>query len=54
MNTNYDLTKYVDKLYSPAIKKTENTHIAEDITQEAFLAATAALWHGKYPDNVRA
>lgn len=52
MYTKYDLIEYVDKLYSLAVKKTGDTHVAEDITQETFLAAVQSLSSGKQPDHI--
>lgn len=48
----YDLTEYVDRLYFAAITKTGDSHVAEDIVQETFLAAIQALVKGKEPDNL--
>lgn len=52
MNELQELTEYVDQLYSIAVKKTGDTHVAEDIVQETFLAAIRALARGKHPDNL--
>ncbi|MDD4493340.1 MAG: RNA polymerase sigma factor [Eubacteriales bacterium] len=52
MNKKYQLTEYVDRLYHAALAKTGDSHVAEDIVQETFLAAISALSKGKEPDNV--
>ena len=52
MEEKYDLSEYVDRLYSAAVKKTQDSHVAEDITQETFLAAIGQLSKGKRPDNL--
>lgn len=52
MEENYDLTEYVDRLYSAAMKKARDTQAAEDIAQETFLAAISQLSRGKKPDNL--
>ena len=52
MNKKYELTEYVDRLYHTALAKTGDSHVAEDIAQETFLAAITALSKGKKPDNV--
>ena len=52
MNKQQDLAEYVDRLYSAAVKKTGDTHAAEDIVQETFLAALKALSRGKEPENL--
>ncbi len=49
---NYDLSEYVDRLYSAAVKKTRDSQTAEDIAQETFLAAVSQLSRGKKPDNL--
>lgn len=48
----YDLAEYVDRLYSAAVRKAGDSHVAEDIVQETFLAAIGALSKGKEPDNL--
>lgn len=48
----YDLTEYVDRLYSATVRKAGDSHVAEDIVQETFLAAIRALSKGKEPDNL--
>lgn len=52
MNTYNQLTEYVNRLYHAALDKTRDSHVAEDITQETFLAAVSALSKGKEPDNI--
>lgn len=52
MKEQYDLEKYVDRLYSAALRKTHDTCAAEDIAQETFLAAVRQLTGGKRPDNL--
>lgn len=52
MNEQYNLSEYVDKLYSAAVKKAGDTCVAEDIAQETFLAAIEQLSRGKAPDNL--
>ena len=52
MEEKYDLTKYVDRLYSAALNKARDAHVAEDIAQETFLAAVSQLSQGKKPDNL--
>ncbi|MCI9438725.1 MAG: RNA polymerase sigma factor [Lachnospiraceae bacterium] len=52
MEENYDLGKYVDRLYSAAVKKTRDAQAAQDIAQETFLAALSQLSRGKKPDNL--
>nr|WP_302020520.1 RNA polymerase sigma factor [uncultured Acetatifactor sp.] len=52
MEEKYDLTKYVDRLYSAALNKARDAHVAEDIAQETFLAAVSQLSRGKKPDNL--
>ena len=52
MNRQIDLSGYVDKLYSAAIRKARDAYVAEDITQETFLAALGQLSRGKRPENV--
>lgn len=52
MEKNYDLSEYVDRLYSAALKKTRDSQLAEDIAQETFLAALSQLSRGKHPDNL--
>lgn len=52
MNGMYDLSSYVDRLYSAAVRKTGDSHAAEDIAQETFLAAVSQLAGGKRPDNL--
>ncbi|OGO90551.1 MAG: hypothetical protein A2Y17_01630 [Clostridiales bacterium GWF2_38_85] len=52
MDNNYDLTEYVDKLYSVAVSKAQDSFVAEDITQEALLAALIGLSRGQKPDNL--
>lgn len=52
METNNQLIEYVDRLYHAALVKTGDSHIAEDIVQETFLAALSALSKGKKPDHI--
>ena len=52
MEQAHNLTKYVDALYSAALRKAGDSHAAEDITQETFLAAMDALTKGKEPENL--
>ena len=52
MSERYDISGYVDRLYSAAIRKTGDSHVAEDIAQETFLAAVSQLARGKRPDNL--
>lgn len=52
METNDQLIQYVDRLYHAALAKAGDSHIAEDIVQETFLAAISALSKGKEPDNI--
>lgn len=47
-----DLSEYVDRLYSAAVRKTCDSQLAEDIAQETFLAAVSQLSRGKHPDNL--
>lgn len=51
MKDQMDLSVYVDRLYSAAIRKTGDAYVAEDIAQETFLAALGQLARGKRPDN---
>ncbi len=48
----YDLSKYADKLYLAAVRKTGDCMAAEDIAQETFLAALTWLSRGKKPENL--
>lgn len=52
MKEKYDISEYVDRLYSAAVKKTRDSQTAEDIAQETFLAAVSQLSRGKKPDNL--
>lgn len=52
METNNQLIEYVDRLYHAAMAKVGDSHIAEDIVQETFLAALSALSKGKTPDHI--
>ena len=52
MRERYDISGYVDRLYSAAIRKTGDSHAAEDIAQETFLAAVSQLAGGKRPDHL--
>lgn len=52
MNKNYELTDYVERLYHAALAKSGDSHIAEDISQDTFLAAITALSKGKTPENM--
>lgn len=52
MNEKYDLSDYVDRLYSAAVRKTGDSCVAEDIAQETFLAAVSQLARGKRPDHL--
>lgn len=52
MDGQYDLVKYIDRLYSAAVKKAGDTFVAEDIVQETLLAAVSQLSRGKEPDNL--
>ena len=48
----YDLSRYADRLYLAAVRKTRDSVAAEDIAQETFLAALVQLSRGKRPENV--
>lgn len=48
----YDLSRYADRLYLAAVKKTGDSVVAQDIAQETFLAALVQLSRGKKPENV--
>lgn len=48
----YDVSEYVDRLYSAAIRKTGDSSVAEDIAQETFLAAIGQLERGSRPKNM--
>lgn len=48
----HELTKYTDSLYYAALRLTEDPDEAEEITQEAFLAAWQSLSRGYQPDNL--
>lgn len=48
----YDLSRYADRLYLAAVRKTRDSGAAEDIAQETFLAALVQLSRGKRPENV--
>lgn len=50
----HSLSEYVDRLYAAAVKKTGDSHAAEDIVQETFLAALGQMARGKRPDNLQA
>lgn len=52
METKNQLIEYVDRLYHAALAKVGDSHIAEDIVQETFLAALSALSKGKMPDHI--
>lgn len=52
MNKNNELTEYVDRLYHAALARIGDSHIAEDIAQDTFLAAITALSKGTTPENV--
>lgn len=52
MKEKYDLSEYVDRLYSAAVKKTRDSYAAEEIAQETFLAAITQLSRGKEPDHL--
>lgn len=52
MKEQVNLSGYVDRLYSAAVRKTGDVYVAEDIAQETFLAALGQLSRGKRPDNV--
>jgi RNA polymerase sigma factor (sigma-70 family) len=52
MMENNNLSEYVDRLYLAAVRKAGDSHVAEDIVQETFLAAVVALSKGKVPDNM--
>lgn len=39
MDTKNQLMAYADRLYRAALAKAKDSHVAEDIAQEAFLAA---------------
>lgn len=52
MEKQYDLSEYVDRLYSAAVKKTRDTYLAEDMAQETLLAACSQLARGKQPHNL--
>ncbi|MFR1517706.1 MAG: RNA polymerase sigma factor [Clostridia bacterium] len=52
MENRYNLTEYVDKLFSKALRKTGDPVLAEDLTQETFLAAIQGLARGRQPDNL--
>ena len=49
-----ELTKYTDELYYAALRMTGNADDAEEIMQEAFLAAWQSLTRGYAPENLRA
>lgn len=48
----YDVSDYVDRLYSAAVRKTGDSYAAEDIAQEALLAAVRQLSKGRRPENM--
>lgn len=52
MEEKYNLSEYVDRLYSAALKKTRDSYAAEEIAQETFLAVISQLSRGKKPDNL--
>ncbi len=52
MEVKYDLSPYVDRLYSAAVKKARDFQAAQDIAQETFLAAASQLSRGKMPENL--
>lgn len=52
MEVKYDLSPYVDRLYSAAVKKARDPQAAQDIAQETFLAAASQLSRGKKPENL--
>ena len=52
MDLNHEITKYVDKLYSAALRKTGDSYAAEELSQEVWLAALQALDKGKEPENL--
>lgn len=52
MEQKVDLSEYVDRLYSAALKKARDSQVAEDIAQETFLAAISQLSRGKEPENL--
>ena len=43
---------YVDKLYLAAVRKTGDSFVAEDITQETLLAAVRQLSKGRQPEDM--
>ena len=48
----YNLAEYADRLNSVAVRKAGDSHVAEDIVQDTFLAAILALSNGKEPKNL--
>lgn len=50
MSKHYDLTEYTGRLYAAALKKTGDSHAAEDIVQETLLAAFISLSRGTEPE----
>lgn len=47
-----DLSEYVEKLYSAAVRKTGDSYFAEEIMQETLLAALQNINKGINPENV--
>lgn len=48
----YDVSDYIDRLYSAAVRKTGDSFAAEDIAQETLLAAVRQLSEGKQPRDM--
>ena len=52
MQPKYDVTPYVDRLYTAALKKAGDSYVAEDLVQETFLAALCSLEKGTQPKQI--
>ena len=52
MTDKYDLTEYVDRLYSFSIKKCGDYHLAQELAQDTFLAVLSSMKRGVEIENV--
>lgn len=49
----YAFTRYRDEVYAFALRRTRNRHDAEELTQQTFVDAAAALERGAVPRSTR-